>query len=186
MRLSCTLMSMISATRTLVLPTSRTCGRVLLFAFFSIITLAPLTMVHSQFVTGPLVNAMLILTCALVGPVEAMVLSLFPSPVALMSGLLPLPLAPMIPFIMIGNALYVAAFHYLAPRGRIVGLVVGSFLKFLFLATAVRFVMVRLLAAPLVANLAVMMGWPQLVTALIGGGVALGLLLLFPGGKKDQ
>ncbi|MEK7217898.1 MAG: hypothetical protein AAB728_00360 [Patescibacteria group bacterium] len=166
---------MSTATRALPIAASR---KFLLFAFFTFITLAPLTMVHSQFITGPLVNAMLILTCVLVGPVEAVVLSLFPSPIALMSGLLPLPLAPMIPFIMIGNALYVAVFHYLKPKSGIAGVIAASGAKFLFLAASVRFVMSRLLDSPIVAKLAVMMGWPQLATALAGGCIALLLLRL--------
>ncbi len=179
------------ATRAMPIASQKT--KIFLFVFLSVITLAPLTLVHSQFITGPLVNAMLILTCALVGPVEALVLSLFPSPVALMSGLLPLPLAPMIPFIMIGNALYVLAFYYICGSNPstllkfgnrsvmdIVGVLAGSVLKFAFLTLTVQFVMGRMLAAPLVANLAVMMSWPQLITAVLGGFVAIGLLSYQP------
>ncbi len=158
------------------LPQTIDWSKVMLLTLFAAITLAPLTMVHSQFVTGPLVNAMLLLTCTLVGPVEAIILSLFPSPIALMSGLLPLPLAPMVPFIMIGNALFVVTFQSLRGRSGVAGVVTASFVKFLFLAASVHIVMSRLLAAPLVAKLSVMMTWPQLVTALIGGAIALVLL----------
>ncbi|MFA6038727.1 MAG: hypothetical protein WCV62_04330 [Candidatus Peribacteraceae bacterium] len=173
---------MSTATRTLIYVSQK---KILLFALFTFITLVPLTMVHSQFLTGPLVNAMLLLTCVLVGPTEAVILSLFPSPMALMSGLLPVALAPMIPFIMIGNALYVAVFHYLKPRSVILGIVAASGVKFLFLVASVRFVMGGLLASPLVAKLSVMMGWPQFATALAGGAIAL-LLLRIRGIQREM
>jgi len=50
--------------------------------------------------------------------------------------------------------------------GMIVGLVLGAFLKYLFLSFAVR----HLVEAP--APLVAMMSTPQLVTALIGGALA--------------
>ena len=154
-------------------------SKIFLFAFFSVITIAPLMMIHSQWITGPLVNATLILTCALVGPTEAVILGLFPSPAALTSGLLPLALAAMIPFIMIGNALYVATFHYFRKR-QTTGIIVGSVLKFAFLSASVNVVMSRLLPSPIIKNLSMMMSWPQLATALIGGAVALALLSFLP------
>lgn len=151
-----------------------------LFLTFAAITLAPLTMIHSQWITGPLVNAMLILTCVLVGPMEAVILGLFPGVIALVSGLLPLPLAPMIPFIMIGNAVFIATFWYVKEKNMTLGIVVGAFLKFLFLAATVRFLMATILEATIVQKLAIMMSWPQFVTALIGGAIAMALLSFLP------
>jgi hypothetical protein len=153
--------------------------KLLLFVLFLAITAGPLTMVHAQWLTGPLVNSMLILTCALVGPTEAVILGLFPSTVALASGLLPLPLAPMIPFILIGNALYVVTFHSFGSRN-FFGIVGGSVLKFLFLALTARLIVAPLVPATIAPTLLLMMGVPQLVTALIGGAIAVALLFLLP------
>ena len=55
-------------------------------------------------------NAVLIIAAVLLSPFEAVLIGLVPSAVALSSGLLPLALAPMVPFIMIGNAILVGVF----------------------------------------------------------------------------
>lgn len=164
-------------TRTIAFPTAR--HRLSLLVLFAAITLAPLTMVHAQWLTGPLVNTMLLLTCALVGPVEAVILGLLPSTLALASGLLPLPLAPTIPFIMIGNALYIAAFHY-AGKKQVLGVLLGSAIKYLFLFFAARLLLAPLIASSALPALFMMLGTAQLVTALIGGVLALGILTFLP------
>ncbi|MCD4762172.1 iron hydrogenase, partial [bacterium] len=57
--------------------------------------------IHLQWLTGPLVNAILILALFLIGIRSALVLCMIPSLMALASGLLPAVLAPVVPFIMI-------------------------------------------------------------------------------------
>lgn len=182
MVVSATLSHMFSVTRTLPLAVPRT--RYLTLLFFTVLTVGPLTMVHAQWLTGPLVNATLLLTCVLVGPMEAVLLGLLPSPIALSSGLLPLALAPMVPFIMMGNALFILTFHLLRNRGFSLGIVLGAALKFLFLASIAQFLMIRLLARPLASVVATMMSWPQFVTAVIGGAIAFGLLAMFRWEKR--
>ncbi len=167
-----------ATTRTLSFVDSR--KRLLLFTLFVFITLAPLTVRHTQLLTGPLVNMMLLLTCVLVGPTEALFLGLLPSPTALVSGLLPLPLAPMLPFIMISNALYVAAFHFLRSRSAAGGVVVASVIKFLFLFAASHALTTTLLPASIAPLATTMMGMAQFITALIGGGLALLVLKFLP------
>ncbi|MFH1012505.1 MAG: hypothetical protein V1760_02040 [Candidatus Peregrinibacteria bacterium] len=147
-------------------------AKLLIFAVSLGILIAVPAFIHQQWVTGPLVNAALFISTVLVGPMEAVLLGLMPSAVALSTGLLPLPLAPMVPFIMMGNAVLVALFHYFYKWNIAVSVVVAAFLKFLFLASIVRFLMGRLLDGPLVSKLAVMMSWPQFFTAVIGGAVA--------------
>ncbi len=160
----------------LSLPQTKDWSRVFLFACFAAITLAPLTMIHAQWLTGPLVNAMLLLTCVLVGPLQAVILGLFPSPTALVSGLLPLPLAPMLPFIMISNALYVIVFSRLQKRNMIVGIVTGSLAKYLFLLLSSRFLATTLLPPSSLHLASGMMGSMQGITALVGGAIALAIL----------
>jgi uncharacterized membrane protein YeaQ/YmgE (transglycosylase-associated protein family) len=122
-----------------------------------------------QLVTGPLVNAMLLLACIFVGPSSSVVIGLATPLVAFSRGILKAPLAPMIPFIMVGNAIYVVLFSLLRrkSKGEIVGVVAGSLAKFLVLALAVQ------LFTQLPPPVAKAMQWPQLLTALIGGAVAL-------------
>ena len=65
--------------------------------------------IHLQWITGPIINAIFILVLFLVGIRSALVVALIPSLMALSGGLLPAILAPVVPFIMIGNAIYVLA-----------------------------------------------------------------------------
>lgn len=146
--------------------------KVLLFAVFLGIAIIAPAFIHIQWITGPLVNAALILATVLIGPMEAVLIGLMPSTIALVAGLLPLPLAPMVPFIMIGNAVLVAVFHYLYKRNFLIAIGVAAFLKFAFLHESVTLLMSKLLEQEIVAKLAVMMSWPQFFTAVIGGGLA--------------
>lgn len=151
-------------------------NKVLVFFVCLLIVITVPAFIHNQFITGPLVNALLIITCAAVGPMEAVILGIFPSTVALSSGLLPLPLAPMVPFIIASNAAYIAVFHYINKRSFSAGIIIASTLKFLFLMGSVTLIMSGLLDGALVQNLSIMMSWPQLITALAGGIIAFGVL----------
>ncbi len=163
-------------TKTLIQSLSSTQARILLFAVLLTIVMIVPAFIHIQWVTGPMVNAALLIATVLIGPMEAVLLGLIPSTVALSAGLLPLPLAPMVPFIMLGNAILVAVFHYLYQKNFFAALGIAAFLKFAFLHQAVVWLMSRMLDGKIVAKLAVMMSWPQFFTALIGGVIAYGLL----------
>jgi len=146
--------------------------------FISLLAIASIipAFLHSQWITGPLVNAALILTCVLVGPTEAVILGLVPSTVALSTGLLPFPLAPMVPFIMIGNAILVLSFHYLGKQNFLLRLSLGAFLKFIFLHFSVSLIVSTMLRSELATKLSIMMSWPQFYTAMIGGIAVYGIL----------
>ncbi len=120
-----------------------------------------------QPITGPLVNAVLYLSALLVGSWSGVIIGIFTPLIAFMRGILPAPLAPMIPFIAIGNGVLVLVFFMLMEKNKIIGIVVASVVKYLILSTAVRYVV----SVP--GKVAQMMGLPQLYTALIGGGIAL-------------
>jgi len=139
-----------------------------------IATAAPLF--HNQFITGPIVNATLLIAVALLGMRDAILIGLIPSSIALAVGLLSPVLAPMIPFIIVGNAILVITFGYLRQRNYWLGLVSGSILKFAFLFGTSSIVISLLLNQNLASSVAVMMSWPQLVTALAGGVIAYGVL----------
>jgi len=143
--------------------------KVVIFAILLAVSIALPALIHIQWVTGPIINAALLLAVVLIGPMEAILLGLMPSTVALATGLLPLPMAPMVPFIMIGNAVLIVCFHYLKGQNYILRLGLSALLKFAFLHLSVVFVMSRFLENPLVSKLMVMMSWPQFFTAVIGG-----------------
>lgn len=136
--------------------------------------------VHNQFITGPIVNATLFLGAAILGSGPAILIGLVPSVVALSSGLLPAPLAPMVPFIMISNAILIIVFFYVKKIHFGAGAVVSSLTKYAFLyGTSI--LMVKLIIKPEIAAkaAATMMAWPQLVTALVGAIIAFGILRIF-------
>ena len=145
-------------------------------ALLGIAIAAPLVSSHNQFIAGPIVNATLIIAVASLGMRDALLIGLIPSSVALAVGLLPPVLAPMIPFIIVGNAILVITFGYLRQRNYWLGLVSGSILKFAFLFGTSTVVISLLLDQNLAPSVAAMMSWPQLVTALAGGVIAYGFL----------
>jgi len=147
-------------------------AKIILFLVGLAITIILPAFFHNQWITGPIINATLLIATVLIGPMEAMMLGLMPSTVALATGLLPLPLAPMVPFIMIGNSLLIAVFHYIRKSSFWAGVGIAAFIKFAFLHFSVTLVMARLLDSGFTAKLATMMSWPQLLTALIGGVIA--------------
>lgn len=142
-----------------------------------IATIAPLF--HFQPVTGPIVNATLFIAATLLGVQNAIFIGLLPSTIALSAGLLPPVLAPMVPFIMLGNTILIVAFNYLRKKNYWLGVISASVLKFLFLFGTSSIVINLLLKREVATKVAVMMSWPQLATALTGGIIAYLFLKVF-------
>lgn len=145
-----------------------------LFCFAALIgtaTLAPL-LGHSQAITGPIVNATLFVAVVLFGSQGALLVGLVPSLIALSVGLLPPVLAPMVPFIMLGNTILVLVFSYLRQKNYWLGVFFASILKFTFLFATSSLVVNLLSKKELAQKAAAMMSWPQFLTALAGGVLA--------------
>jgi len=129
-----------------------------------------------QYITGPIVNATIILSVALLGFENAVLVSLIPSSIALSVGLLPAVLLPMTPFIIIGNVIFAFVFSKLKEKNYWLGIVIGAILKFLFIFLSAEFLIKMILKKELAAAILSMMSWPQLVTALAGGVIAFTVL----------
>ncbi len=138
--------------------------------------------IHLQWITGPVINAIFILALFLVGIRSALVICLIPSLMALSGGLLPAVLAPVVPFIMIGNAIFVLAVDWFyiqakdSSKGYWLGIIIGAVLKFAFLFLSVSWITKLLIKKELAAAVAQMMSWPQLATAVLGGMIAFAIL----------
>ncbi|MGB2631406.1 MAG: hypothetical protein WBC48_00600 [Minisyncoccales bacterium] len=132
--------------------------------------LAPL--VHSQLVTGTIVNAALFGAVMLVGFRAACAVAMVPSLIALAAGTLPLAMAPMIPFIMASNVVLAGVFALLKKTNYWIAAVVASGAKFGFLVLSANVILSAMTHGKMTAALASMMGWPQLITALLGAGLA--------------
>lgn len=126
----------------------------------------------AQFVSGPLVNAMLFIVCVIIGRRSAILLALAPSPLALLFGVLPIVLAPMIPFIILGNIMMIYGFDYLSKKNYWFGVGLGSLLKFVWLYLTSQLMLTYFITSSVSAKIATMMSWPQLLTALLGGTIA--------------
>ncbi|MFA5021618.1 MAG: ECF transporter S component [Patescibacteria group bacterium] len=152
--------------------------KILVFSALTILMAYLPTVIHSQLITGPLINMALILAVFLVGPIEAVFLGLMPSVLALISGLLPLALAPVVPFIMISNIILIGVYYYLGKNKFGISIFLASFLKFLFLYSITNLLLINLLPAKISLLLASMMGGLQFITATIGGLLAYAVLLM--------
>jgi ABC-type Co2+ transport system permease subunit len=132
--------------------------------------LAP--MLHSQLITGTIVNAVLFGAVMMVGFRAACAVAVVPSLVALAAGTLPLLMAPMLPFIITGNIALTGVFALLKKANYWVAAIIASGVKFGVLVLSANIILVAITCGKMTAALASMMGWPQLVTALLGAIVA--------------
>ncbi len=134
--------------------------------------------IHLQWITGPIINAILILALIIVGFRSALLIALLPSLIALGSGLLPVILAPAVPFIMISNVILVLAVDYFWQNRKKDfkaywrGVIVGAGLKFIFLFLSIDLIAKLLIKQQLATAIAQMMGWTQFATAIAGGIIA--------------
>lgn len=147
-----------------------------------LIALQYLTKPLGQLVTGSCVNAVLALSALLLGLHGSLIIAIFSPWLAFLLGIAPQPFV--VPAIMLGNMLYVVLLHGLYGKAvlrRILAWVVAAVCKFGILYLTVTEFLAALLPAPKAPQIMAMFSWPQLVTALIGGAVA---LLVFPPVKK--
>jgi len=154
-----------------------------------LISLQALTRAGGQFVTGSCVNAVLGVAALFSGLYSAVAVALLSPFFAFLLGIGP-QLLPIVPAIALGNLVYVLLLFFLlgkkdspAPARKAAGLGIASLCKFLTLNLVVVQLLCRVL--PLkeaqVKTFSAMFSYPQLITALIGGVLA---LLLVPALKK--
>ena len=157
-----------------------------------LIVLQWLTKPLGQIVTGSCVNAVLAVTVLLTGISSGVTVAVLSPVFAYLLGIAPQILT--VPAIMIGNTVFVVLLHLAGTEKlwkSVTGLLVAAVCKFAVLYVLVTYVICGLLAQPLLTQgllkepmlkaLPATFSAPQLVTALIGGGVA---LLIVPVLKK--
>ena len=124
---------------------------------------------RQQLIVGTLVNAALFLAVLLVGFRKALFLGFLPSSIALISGILPWVFFPVIPFIILANAVLILVFAAFVKSNYWVAVVIASFLKFVFLYGCIFFCF-----SPAIA----IAGYLQLCTAILGGLLAFSINLM--------
>jgi len=149
--------------------------------FVALVVVAPYF--GNQLITGSIVNALLFISVAIMGVELAFLLCLMPSLVSIYTGLLPLALAPMIPFIMTGNALLVLVFYrvtrfrtrgvprYGEARNFWAGAIPAVLIKFIFI-WAVGSLLVKSVLIGIAPKITLMVSWTQLATAFTGACIA--------------
>jgi len=141
-------------------------------AFIVAAIIFPAILAHTpanQWITGTIVNSIILLAVWRVGILNATLVAVLPSSIALARGLLPAPMAGLIPYIILSNIILIAVFYFLR-RSPMVGIILAASAKFIFLFALTSY-LIKINHA-----LLVMMQWPQLFTALAGGLIAVGVI----------
>jgi len=152
-----------------------------------LVTLQALTKGFGQFVTGSCVNAVLGVAVLVGGLASGVTVALVSPVLAFLLGIAPQILT--VPAIMAGNTVYVLLLHFLADRSgknllkQAVAWIAAAAGKFATLWVIVVQIICGVMSesllaagtlkAPMLKALPATFSWPQLVTALIGGAVAL-------------
>jgi len=129
----------------------------------------------NSFIVGPLVNACLLVSTALAGIWGGLIISILSPFTSLINNHAPIAAAllPFAPVVAAGNFILVLSYYFLRKRSRILGIAIGAVLKFAFLFGGVK-VFLGLFSFPKFAKTMIaLFGLPQLITALIGGVVAI-------------
>jgi len=140
--------------------------------FFIAAVIFPALFAHTpqnQWITGTVVNALIFLAVWRIGAVNAVLIAFLPSSIALIRGLLPAPMAVLIPYIILSNIVLIAIFYAL-KKYPLAGIISASLAKFLFLFVISTYFI------KITGSLLVMTQWPQLLTALAGGLIAVGII----------
>jgi len=146
----------------------------LLLSCLIVVQLLPFPAPLKQFITGPLVNMVLLIAVISTDFLSGIIIAILSPVLALLMGTHSAlgTLLPVVPFIMLGNIVYVTFFHVFRGKNKqlfsqSIGLVLGSVVKFLILLIAVTY----LVKVP--SPIAKAMGVVQLYTALGGGILAI-------------
>ncbi len=138
-------------------------------------------MPFAQPAVGPLVNMTLLIAAIVVGPGRAVMIGCLTPFMAFMLGIMPL--AVLVPVVMLGNTVLIIVFHYafikMSKRYQLIPVMTGALAKFFVMATTIR-LMAYLFMPGLPAKLIQAFSLPQLYTAMLGGIMALLILRYLP------
>lgn len=155
-----------------------------------LIALQAITKPMGQLVTGSFVNTVLAITALVAGLSSGITVAVISPVLAYLLGIAPQILT--VPAIMVGNTVFVTLLYFLAGKGRrkpvqqILAWLSAAAAKFATLYAIVVWLICGVfsdallasgvLKAPMLKALPATFSWPQLITALIGGGVALAIV----------
>jgi len=147
---------------------------------FTTLQFAPVLGPLTQFLTGSIVNLMLILSVMTCGLTTGLTVAVFTPIMPTLLGFGPV--WPVVPFISAGNMALCAVWHFIGNRKIVntyvsfgLALIAGAVAKFLVLYIGVVQLAMRFIPG-LPQPLAFMFSYPQIITASIGGACAIILL----------
>jgi hypothetical protein len=130
----------------------------------------------------------LIVAAVVVGVQGGLIVAILTPIIAFLQNVLPNPI--MVPFVALGNAAIVVLVAFLYRRNKYVALAAGAVCKFLVLYITVVHMAIPLLMANMPPQMKELMSlrfsWPQLITASIGGVLALLVLPLLERALKHN
>ena len=152
-----------------------------------LVALQALTKPMGQLVTGSFVNAVLAVTVLVAGLSSGITVAVISPVLAYLLGIAPQILT--VPAIMVGNTVFVTALYFIAGKDskklvrQLLAWVTAAVAKFVLLYAIVVWLICGVLSKalleagtmkpPMLKLLPATFSWPQLITALIGGAVAL-------------
>ena len=144
----------------------------LTIVFQSLRIFVPLPFITTTFLIGSLVNCCLIIALLRYGLFSAIILATLAPIIALLQGMLITPLF-LVP-IVLGQLAYMGIFYFSRSWGDIIALIFASLIKF----GVIYFLFVKVLilfefSAEMTKVILFTMGWPQIVTGIIGGSLGM-------------
>lgn len=146
-----------------------------------LIVLQFVTKPFGQIITGSCVNYVLVISALILGLGSAALIAFISPFLAFFLGIGPAFL-PIVPGIAIGNLVLVIVVYFVSSKGRQkndivkneIGVIIGAFDKLLILYILVVKILIPLIGLPdeKASVISAMFTWPQLITALVGGTVA--------------
>lgn len=145
----------------------------------------PLSSLGSNFIIGSLVNASLATASVMVGAWGGIIISVAAPIIAFMQQ--HIAFVWLVPIVAGGNAALVLLYGWWYRKNKWAGIALSSVVKFLLLFFMVK-TAVRVLVVPSAAAgmLTVMFSWPQLVTAVIGGAIAVPVIERLKGRAENS
>jgi len=130
----------------------------------------------ASFAVGSLVNASLLVSVGMVGLWGGLIISIIAPIVAFFQQ--QIKFIWMVPIVAVGNAIIVWLFALVRKRKEWLALLIGAVAKFLFLWIAMVQLAIPLsgLKGPAAQVMSLSFSWPQLVTGIIGGIIAISVL----------
>jgi len=124
-----------------------------------------------QYVTGTGINTVLITAVGVCGLPWAAAIGIMTPMLAVLLGVQPPPTIVLVPFIIAGNMIYVVMFRILRRYNDYIRIIAAALAKFMLLYAAA-----NIIVSKLPAPIKLAFSFPQLITAVSGGVIAIILL----------